>query len=109
MDINEYLQANKKFIDLGITKIRQLTPRVVCADGFSMSVQIGRAEYCLPRVDDAPVYSHCEVGYPSEKEEMLMPYIDGNRVADDGWPTVYAGVPVEVIDEIITKHGGFAK
>ena len=109
MNINEYLQKHKKFIETGLYKFRQVTPRLECADGFNMSVHVGKNMYCQPRVEDAPVYSHCEVGFPSEKEEALMPYVDGNIDQDDGdggWQTVYAEVPVEVIDEIITKHGG---
>lgn len=49
-------------------------------------------------------YATCEVGYPSQKEELLMPYIE-----DPTEPTkaVYPYVPVEVIEQVIEKHGGW--
>jgi hypothetical protein len=80
---------------------------VECKDGFIMSVQAGGANYCSPRDDDGP-YVCVEVGFPSEREELLMPYIDGRGSDEEDDPTecVYGHVPVEVITAIIMKHGG---
>ena len=39
-------------------------PRIVCADGFSMSVQAFSSSYCLPRQDEGP-HTHMEGGFPS--------------------------------------------
>ena len=39
--------------------------RIECADGFSMSVQASRFNYCEPRVDDAKAYTEVEVGFPT--------------------------------------------
>ena len=78
--------------------------RVVCADGFSMSVQAGGTHYCSPRAvvpDDK--YTTVEVGYPSAREELLMPYVED---ADAPTETVYGYVPVEVVKEVVAKHGG---
>ena len=61
--------------------------------------------YCEPRVNlESGEYAACEVGYPSQKEELLMPYIE-----DPTEPTkaVYPYVPVEVIEQVIEKHGGW--
>ena len=71
-------------------------PKIVCKDGFTMSIQDSEFHYC-----DAGISS--EVGFPSEKEELLMDYIE-----DPEYPTetVYAYVPNGVIDKIIEKHGG---
>ena len=38
---------------------------VVCADGFSMSVQASETHYCSPREDGAEKYTAVEVGYPT--------------------------------------------
>lgn len=55
-------------------------------------------------MDDAKKYSDVEVGYPSEEEKLLLPYAQNkNRPTE----TLYAYVPVEVVDKIIEKHGGF--
>jgi len=77
-------------------------PEIVCKDGFMMSVQAGKSWYSYPK-DTAPaldLYSHVEVGYPSMKDELLEPYLDC-----EGSP-VYGYVPLEVVREIIRKHGG---
>ena len=80
-------------------------PRIYCNDGFSMSVQAGKHLYCEPRENlESGEYVSCEVGFPSEKEELLLPYIE-----DPGRPkdTVYYEVPIEVIEKVIEKHGGW--
>jgi len=76
--------------------------RLVCADRFSMSVQAGFGHYCNPRNDSGP-YKQVEVGFPSEKEEMLMDYADQPHA-----PTrsIYGWVPVSVVTLVIAKHGG---
>lgn len=78
-------------------------PRMVCADGFSMSVQGHYGAYSTPRDDFAGHYTRVEVGFPSSQEELLMPFMDG-----DGDPTnsVYGYVPIDVIEQIVAKHGG---
>ena len=77
--------------------------RVVCADGFSMSVQANSGAYCEPREDNARSYSEVEVGYPSEREEALMNWVESpNRPTN----TVYGYVPSGVVRRVIDKHGG---
>ena len=78
--------------------------RVVCKDGFSLSVQASEFSYCTPRITGAPRYTEAEVGFPSNKEPLLMPYIDGGELS----PTenVYGWVPAEVIQRVIQIHGG---
>ncbi len=77
--------------------------RVVCTDGFSMSVQAGKHKYSAPRVDNAAQYTEVEVGYPTRIEPLLMKWCE-----DDTRPcnTVYGYVPTEVVSLVITKHGG---
>ncbi|QDP66901.1 MAG: hypothetical protein Unbinned4409contig1002_2 [Prokaryotic dsDNA virus sp.] len=71
-------------------------PRIICKDGFSMSVQDGEHHY-------AKWGESYEVGFPSEREELLMPYVE-----DPDYPTetVYAYVPKAVVSQVISKHGG---
>ena len=82
-------------------------PRVECADGFSMSVQGHNGAYSMPRDDFADFYAKVEVGFPSAREEALMPYIDGGPDTDPT-QTVYGYVPVSIVEKIIAGHGGFA-
>lgn len=80
-----------------------LRKRLECRDGFSMSVQAGEGHYSHPREDHGP-YTEVEVGKPSREEELLMPYIEQGY----GKPTaaVYPYVPVEVVEDVVNKHGG---
>ena len=81
----------------------KLNEKVVCADGFSMSVQAHAAAYCIPRMTGAPVYLEVEVGYPHDREELLMEWAEDARKPTD---TVYGFVPVRVVTNVIAKHGG---
>jgi len=76
---------------------------VVCADGFNMSVQAHDGAYCSPRMDHATRYTEVEVGFPSEKEEMLMEYVEDHSRPTE---TVYAYVPAFLVATVIAKHGG---
>lgn len=82
---------------------RKLYDRVVCADGFKMSVQASAYNYCQPQMRDAVRYETVEVGFPTAKEPMLMPYAETPENPTD---TVYAYVPVQVVTNVIIKHGG---
>lgn len=103
MKIAEYINTNRP-----VRRYRALSavvPRVICADGFSMSVQASAWTYCSPRVDSptADIYNSMEVGFPSTTEPLLMEYAEDE---DNPTETVYGWVPVKTIDEIIEKHGG---
>ena len=82
---------------------RKMYEKIVCADGFTMSVQASEFSYCTPRKNLADIYTEVEVGYPSHPEDLLMEYAeDPDRPTD----TVYAWVPCTVVTTIIAKHGG---
>lgn len=82
-------------------------PRIVCADGFSMSVQASDGHYCQPRDSKGPWYQ-VEVGFPSEKVDALMPFIEGDE-NQDPTSTVYGYVPIETVVQVIIDHGGFTQ
>jgi hypothetical protein len=81
--------------------------RIVCADGFSMSVQASAFHYCSPRDNEGP-YTAVEIGYPSEKVDDFMEYIDGGE-DDDPTSTVYGYVPLKIVAKTVDTHGGFSK
>lgn len=70
-------------------------PRTICKDGFSMSVQNLSTSYAGE--------TSSEVGFPTEKEPLLMPYADD---ASRPTKTIYPYVPKSLIGEIVSKHGG---
>jgi len=80
-----------------------LNEAVVCADGFKMSVQANNTAYCEPRAMGQQMYSLVEVGFPSAMEPMLMPWAENS---DDPTDTIYAYVPVEIVTNVLVKHGG---
>ena len=104
MNINQYLEKHKNIEERSRLLWRDNAPRVVCADGFVMSVQVSQSHYCSPRINDAGYYDSVEVGYPSEREELLMEYAEE---PEHPTQTVYGWVGVDVVDAIIKKHGGF--
>ena len=85
--------------------MKKLNKRVVCKDGFKMSVQASKINYSSPRTDDCEKYTEVEVGFPSNKESLLMPYIE---IEDGDEPTkqVYPYVPVSIVSLVLAKHGG---
>jgi len=100
MDIvNDYLQKQKSMKGGFAAAV---IPAIKCKDGFIMSVQASEGHYCYPRSDDA-LWTEVEVGFPSQEESMLMKYAED---PERPTKTVYAWVPVEIVEQIIVKHGG---
>ena len=79
---------------------------VVCADGFNMSVQAHDGAYCEPRLDAQREYTLVEIGFPSWEEPLIMPWCEDDR---DPTHTVYGYVPVDVVTNVIVKHGGMVE
>ena len=79
--------------------------RVVCVDGFTMSVQADDFTYCTPRNNEGP-YTAVEVGFPSEYEELIIDWAE-----DDSSPTetVYGYVPSHIVSLVLAKHGGMVE
>jgi hypothetical protein len=73
--------------------MRDYNPRIVCADGFSISVQAFSSSYCTPRQDEGP-HTHMEGGFPS------------SAPLDDPCETVYPYVAREVFEREFELHGG---
>jgi len=88
----------KSTATLGRSNVR---PLLVCADGFSMSVQASASHYCEPRTSDADWYDTVEV-YRCSWREPLFDDLPGR---DDSEDEPYARVPVSLVDTVILKHG----
>ena len=83
-----------------------LNKKIVCADGFFMSVQANEGAYCDPRINNAEKYTSVEIGYPSHREEIIMPWVEDPASPTD---TVYAFVPIGRVNDVIAKHGGIVE
>ena len=106
----------------------RIRENIVCVDGFKFSVQASEGHKCIPSINQNLVtdfytdytgikeydegvinvhYSHVECGYPSVKEDLLMPYLEIRQEPyDNNWDWVYYGVPARVVMDVIVKHGG---
>lgn len=86
-------------------------PRIVCADGFSMSVQAHETSYCTPRQAGVP-HTHLEGGFPSSAplDPELLASAE-NSFEEDGDPceTVYPYVAREVFEREFEAHGGIVE
>jgi len=51
-------------------------------------------------------YSSVELGYPSERDDLIMEYAEDQ---DNPTETVYGWVPIEVVEELLKKHGGICR
>ena len=77
--------------------------KIVCKDGFTMSVQANEGAYCSPRINEADKYDQVEIGYPSQHEELIIEWAEDKHQPTD---TVYGYVPIHVVNSVIAKHGG---
>ena len=77
--------------------------RVVCKDGFEVSVQAHDGAYCCPRRDDAEFYTEVELGFPSQEDDLIIRYAEQPSKPTG---TIYAYVPVNTVYLLLTKHGG---
>lgn len=84
----------------------RLRPRIVCSDGFIISVQASYFHYCTPRNNSGP-YSHVELGFPSDFDEILFEYSEDASELSDMTQTVFPYTPLEVLYESLKTHGDF--
>jgi len=110
MNINEFLDKTMPDpIDTGFSVLQSgPRPRVVCADGFTISVQAGDGVYCQPRKNFLTHYTEVELGYPNEKwttedDTMFKEWQEDTESTS----TVWGYVPVHLVDKLIENHGGF--
>ena len=83
--------------------IAKANERVVCADGFSISIQASSYNNCSPREDGALAYKSVELGFPSRPCPFIVDYAEeqGNWTG-----TVYGYVPASLVKKMIAGHGG---
>lgn len=115
MDIvNNYLSENYEITNGGLLSFSgepyiMNRPRMVCKDGFNISIQASYVHYCSPRHTFKPtedkVYDEVELGFPNIGDDLIEDYAEDPT---DLTETVYGYVPVDIVVKLIEKHGGLA-
>lgn len=96
----------------GYSRTGKPSNKIVCVDGFTVSVIAGAGAYCTPRPGfDAPddyegPYVSAEVGFPSARPEPWEAWSEYCESPDAPTETVYGWVPFSVIQALIALHGG---
>jgi len=80
-----------------------LRKRAKCADGFTVSIQASRYHYCEPKQTFSDKFKSLELGYPSKRDKLIMPYAES---PESPKRTVYPYVPWDVVEKLVKKHGG---
>lgn len=79
-------------------------PRIICADGFNMSVQCGCSHYCGSENGYrkfGEVWKFLEWGFPSEPIDPEAYYAENADTINS-----VGSVEIEKIDELFERHGG---
>lgn len=89
----------------GIYEVQKNRQRLYCNDGYSISVQASAFHYCSPRLNGVQEYESVELGFPSIEDELINEYAEDDL---DYTNTVYGYVPIEIVEQLVEKHGGIA-
>ena len=107
MNVKEYMMNYKRVTEIPFSSMHVMSimrPYLVCNDGFSVSIQASENHYCEPRENLLDKdYEEVELGFPSEEDSLILDYAED---PDEPTNTVYGYVPIDVVQELINKHGG---
>lgn len=103
MNLSDYLEAeHDRYTRLNPGAYVRFARHITCADGFHVSAQASEYHYCQPRENVGP-WKSVELGYPSEAVAEFIPFAEDPCAPTD---TVYACVPVAIVEAVIEAHGG---
>jgi len=81
-------------------------PRVVCKDGFSISIQVNHNNYCASENGTREFglnWKEVEWGFPSSTINPIKYNAEDKKHTTD---TVGGYVDINIIDELLNEHGG---
>ena len=91
-----------KFIEDTNATGNPIRPRVVCEDGFEISVQASELHYCDPLENFRSFYKNLQLGHPSEEDPIIYEFELSSE------PGIYAHVPYTIVEKLLDAHGGIA-
>lgn len=99
MTVREFLRSTYEVVHMGKTDYQVVRPKVICKDGFEISIQAGSTDYSKPKSNlKNGNYKEVELGYPSMPDESIEKY--------RGSGNIFLYVPIKVVEALIEKHGG---
>lgn len=99
----EELNEMFKSVPMIANKFMGRLPKIICLDGFCVSVQVGDSLYCTPRDNKGP-WTSVECGYPSESVPAWLDYATD---PDEPCTSIYPYVPIELVVDEINRRNGF--
>ena len=76
---------------------------VTCTDGFTVSIQAGKHNYCEPRSNWCRAYESVELGFPNRPCIFIRDYAESPEKLTE---SIYGYVPAHVVRKMIAAHGG---
>lgn len=99
--VNKFLRLTRRVKESGMLYKR---PYIMCKDGFIISIQASSTHYCTPQSDEENInFKNVELAYPSRKDDLILKFAE-NR--DNPTSTIYPQVPIEIVNQLLKKHGG---
>lgn len=85
--------------------------RLLCNDGFHISVQASAVHHCYPRGNTGP-YESVELGFASRRDRGVRKIADGYKYTVNPGnleqETICSGAPVAKVESMVRRHGGIA-
>ena len=79
--------------------------RLICKDGFNISICASVFHYCEPCKNKAWPYKSVQLNFPSELDDLISDYAQDPKEMG----TVYSYVPIDIVNKLIEKHGGIVE
>lgn len=102
------LYSDDEDLDTGLTDWRPRR-RLVCNNGATVSIQVGRFMHCLPVESIAKItgYYAVEAGFPSADAKIPLSWLKYAEERESPHQTVYNNLPYCLVDQFISDNGGF--
>ena len=105
-NVEEFLERTYKLEGVPGFEFQMTRPRVLCVDGYSVSIQAGKYLYCISDRglrENAKCFESVELGFPSVEDDLINDLAEDPECPTD---TVYGYVPVNLVNKLMEKHGG---
>lgn len=91
-------QLYERFLQIHLSFRPRGSGRIYLDSGYNISLVANEYTYCYPRSNYGP-WTHVEVGFPSDNDPLIT------DIMDEG---IGSYIPIEIIIQLIIKHGGLA-